>query len=31
MDLIDSADDAWTKKDDSFDYNKRLDRCVIQN
>jgi hypothetical protein len=26
MDDIDSNDDDWTRKDDSFDYNKRIDR-----
>ena len=28
MDDIDSNDDDWTRKDDSFDYNKRIDRLV---
>ena len=26
MDDIDSNDDDWTRRDDSFDYNKRIDR-----
>ena len=29
MDDIDSNDDDWTRRDDSFDYNKRIDRYVL--
>ena len=28
MDDIDADDDDWTRSDDTFDYNKKIDRSV---
>jgi hypothetical protein len=31
MDDIDINDDDWTRSDDTFDYNKKIDRSVQNN